>query len=70
MTNCVDSTYAGRSVTRPPLDDGKLVVIAGSPAAGTVGIVDVASGESTVIASLACEAAEKPAADGDDEPLK
>lgn len=34
--------------------DGKLVVIAGSPAAGTVGIVDMASGETAVIQSLAC----------------
>jgi hypothetical protein len=43
--------------------EGKLVVIAGSPVAGTVGIVDLASGETSVIPSLACEATEKPAAE-------
>jgi hypothetical protein len=43
--------------------EGKLVVIAGSPAAGTVGVVDVASGETSVIESLACEVTEKPAAE-------
>jgi hypothetical protein len=43
-------------------DDGKLVVIAGSPAAGTVGVVDIESGELTVIPSLPCEADEAPVA--------
>ncbi|MBZ0232666.1 MAG: hypothetical protein K8M05_10085 [Deltaproteobacteria bacterium] len=41
--------------------DGKLVVIAGSPVAGTVGVVDLTSGDTTVIPSLACEVEEKPA---------
>ncbi|HUQ04484.1 MAG TPA: hypothetical protein VM261_18415 [Kofleriaceae bacterium] len=41
--------------------EGKLVVVAGSPAAGTVGIVDLESGETSVIQALACEASEKPA---------
>jgi len=34
--------------------DGKLLVISGSPAAGNVGIIDVASGELTVITALQC----------------
>ena len=38
------------------------VVIAGSPVAGSIGIVDLASGETSVIPSLACGATEKPAA--------
>lgn len=40
--------------------EGKLVVIAGSPVAGTIGVVDLASGETAVIPSLACEVEEPP----------
>jgi hypothetical protein len=50
--------------------EGKLVVIAGSPAAGSVGIVDVASGETTVIPSIACKVEEKPAESAPTEELK
>jgi hypothetical protein len=49
--------------------DGKLVVIAGSPAAGTIGVVDLASGETTVIQALPCEVAAADDAD-DDETLE
>lgn len=34
--------------------DGKLIVVTGSPVAGNVGVVDVASGEITVITALQC----------------
>ncbi len=44
--------------------DGTLLVIAGSPAAGSIGVVDLASGDTTVIAALACEAADVPGAGG------
>ena len=44
--------------------DGKLVVISGSPTPGSIGVVDVASGEVKVVRALACEgeatAAEAP----------
>lgn len=36
--------------------EGKLVVVAGSPVAGTLGVVDLASSETTVIPSLPCAA--------------
>ncbi len=36
--------------------DGKLVVISGSPGPGSVGVIDVASGEIAVIPALACKA--------------
>jgi hypothetical protein len=50
--------------------EGKLVVIAGSPAAGSIGIVDVASGDTSVITALACKSDEKPADDKPTEELK
>ncbi len=40
--------------------EGKLLVIAGSPVAGTIGVVDLTSGETTVIPSLACEVEKSP----------
>ena len=47
--------------------EGKLVVIAGSPVAGTVGIVDIASGETTVISACKADVTEKPASGGETE---
>ena len=41
--------------------DGKLIVITGSPAPGNVGVVDIASGEITVISALACKSAPQDA---------
>jgi hypothetical protein len=37
------------------LADGRLVIIAGSPATGSLATVDVASGEIKVIAAPACK---------------
>lgn len=45
--------------------DGKLVVISGSPAAGSVGVIDVATGDVTVIEALRCAGTDPaPAAGG------
>ncbi|MBE7449677.1 MAG: hypothetical protein HS111_12490 [Kofleriaceae bacterium] len=55
--------------------DGTLVVIAGSPAAGTVGVIDLAAGEVDVIGALPCPPApdagpgsEPPNEDGEETP--
>jgi hypothetical protein len=45
--------------------DGKLLVVTGSPAAGTVGVVDVVSGEITTIKALQCAGVDAPPAAAD-----
>jgi len=50
--------------------EGKLVVVTGGPAPGSVGIVDIATGELSTITALACEPepAPEPAPEPDAEP--
>ena len=48
--------------------DGTLIVIAGAPSAGTVGVVDIAAGEVVVIPALPCKADVAPAPAPEPEP--
>jgi hypothetical protein len=50
--------------------EGKLIVITGSPVAGNVGVIDVASGEIQVITALQCAGADAPATDAGAAPAE